>query len=94
MIGVNGAGVRNSAEHAVSRRQTRRRVWASLGSTSATAMLLVGRPALADAVHLPAHNRSVRLLQTLQGGLRQLERRLHEPAAFSTLALARLYHLV
>jgi tetratricopeptide (TPR) repeat protein len=53
-----------------------------------------GAAALADAVQLSAHNRSVRLVQTLQGGLRQLERWHDEPAAGETLALARSYHLV
>ncbi|WP_436528449.1 hypothetical protein [Actinoplanes sp. HUAS TT8] len=53
-----------------------------------------GAAALADAVQLSAHNRSVRLVQTLQGGLRQLERWHDEPAAAETLALARSYHLV
>jgi hypothetical protein len=53
-----------------------------------------GAAALADAVQLSGHNRSVRLVQTLQGGLRQLERWGDEPAARETLELARSYHLV
>lgn len=53
-----------------------------------------GAAALADAVQLSGHNRSVRLAQTLQGGLHQLARWRDEPAAAETLALARSYHLV
>ena len=52
-----------------------------------------GAAALADAIRLAGHNRSVRLAQTLQSGLQDLKRWRDEPAARATLKLAKAYHL-